>query len=1221
MKLLIKLRNKYFTILTALALVVLSSIGLFNLSTPKSVDATMVKFDNENNLTISNGSFTSFASQSTYPYTLNDYTNSGNKTPEMKTGAINISDVEYQKNYTKYGLTEYANPKGVGTDNYVLMINTKTSSNYTYTSNEFTLSGNKHYYVTVSARTLGDNAVASVFLTKDNVLFEDCLIENISSTEWNNYTFFITTNSYEEVKLKFNMQIGNRAGGTNGCVFFDELHAGEISQDTIIDYISNPSISTNMYRVVNLRTNNYYKEYNFDNAVIQYSNGVASSSVRNYFSTSTSGVGEKNYDVLNNTLTLTATDSYITYKGEEEILDANSYYRFSVFAKSTKIDSGSAFVKLDEIIDEEDEYDDFMESEGADLTPQSSNLKISSVTSNNVTDGYVEYVIYVKTGALNSSKVQFSLGLGDDTENATGNVSFKQFKIERIPYSAYSAVSTSGTLGTIDISSRLKLNSNEIANYSFDQMESDSFDGVPYPATATSWTKNITGEGVQLSGVVNLSAFDNVMEKYNHINTMATPSALNNTLNNNVLMIYNGTNSTHSYTSSAKTLDANKYYKITTFVNTYISGNSNNDATLIIKNGNNILAIADNINTAGTWQKVEFNIHTPANSIDVNLELALGYDNNLACGYAFFDNILIESSDTEDGFSNRFNEYDIANNGSVELDLTNPMLTSTSSREYNLPILYTGSNKGESTVNAGIVDLTGELKMIAESKREALRDIDGDNKNALAIVTALQQDSYYEFASVINYNFSSGSYYKVSFDLFTDGIGQEEKDEMYDNNILAQGVNIELTNLENAKFGYISSEGKWTHYEIYIGLNSTASSSLKFSLGSEFGGCYGRAFLGNIEFTTIEKVDFDASQSSATTLKVDTATSEDESKDTTSSKSQNNFNWAYIPTIATFVAIIVAVIGIFIRRNIKFKKRVKTGKAEYDRDITVMQNKYRRLAQDQRAREVRELTKECEELIALRAEYEAKYKDALNRLRSVKLANRDGSKRHEVIAIEHEVKHISKEVARFGVQVNNYENEIEFMQTEAYLIDLEKRMMREENSSRNQLRKEAEMTEADRADAIAKRKAKQERAEAKAQAKADKLASKQAKLELQRKQVQEQLAEAKALDEKYVKEQELKQIKLEEQKVAKQQLKAQREIDKLERKRRQQEILNVEATETVENIEVEAEKETNSDAKTLIDNEVVPQVEEVVEVKTETVEQVQDSAQTESTETTENMDN
>ena len=105
---------------------------------------------------------------------------------------------------------------------------------------------------------------------------------------------------------------------------------------------------------------------------------------------------------------------------------------------------------------------------------------------------------------------------------------------------------------------------------------------------------------------------------------------------------------------------------------------------------------------------------------------------------------------------------------------------------------------------------------------------------------------------------------------------------------------------------------------------------------------------------------------------------------------------------------------------------------------------------------------------------EEKYKDALARLRSARLANRDGSKRHEIMAIEHEVKHISKEVARFGVQVNNYQNEIEFMQTEAYLIDIEKQMMREDTSYRNQVRKDSLMDEQQLAEVMAKRKEKQE---------------------------------------------------------------------------------------------------------------------------------------------------
>ena len=1201
MKLFIKLRNKYLTGLLSLVLLVMASIGLFNLCNPQSVDASMIKFDNEK--TITNGSFSNFSSSSSYPRTLSDFTNSGNKTPEMKTGAIDVSEDVYKKNYTSYGLSELNNPGKTGKDSYILMINTAKDSNYTYTSKEFTLPANGYYYITVSAKTIGDNANASVFLTENNVIYKNCVIENISSTTWSNYTFFVSTNPYESVTLKFGMQIGNLSGGTNGCVLFDELHAAEISSETFFNSVS--TFAPETFKYAESRLQNACKVYDFDNTIIEFTrdskgniaydndnNPIVNQYNRDYFSTVTAGAtGEKDFDVANNTLTLSTTDSYITYKGEEEVLDANSTYRFSMFVKASELKSGSAFVKLDEIIDEDEDYDDFMESEATDKTPKSSNLTISSTTSNTVTNGYVEYVIYVRTGALEDSKVQLSFGLGTDTENATGTVSFKSYQIERVPYSAYSDASTGSSVGKIDIAERLTLSSNEYSNFTFDKMQSDSFDGIAYPATPDSWTKSTTStSGYQLSGVVNLSKFDKVMAKYkDSINTMSTPVALNGTLNNNVLMIYNGTNSTQSYTSSSKSLSANKYYKITTFVNTHLWNNDSHGVTVLAKSGSNVLGQVSGIKTAGDWQKVVFYINTSSTSVDLTLELALGYDVKTSSGYAFFDNILVEEADAANDFSNRFSEYEVATNGEITLDLTNPMLSSTTSREYNIPVLYSGENKGSSTVMAGIVDLTSDLNMIAEAKREALRDLPGDSDKVLAI--SAFNDSYYEYVSVLSYTFSSGTYYKLSFDLFTDSIGQEEKEEKYDNGVLAEGVNIELTNLENAKFSYIQSDGKWTTYEIYIGISSGATSNLIFSLGSNFTGCYGKAFLGNISLTEIDEEIFTSSSNSSTVLKVDTAEQTEEDENTSSTeKSGNNFNWAYIPTIATFLAIVVAVVGIFIRRNIKFKKRVKSGKAEYDRDITVMQNKYRRLASDLRAKEVRELTKERDELVELRTQYEEKYKEALSRLRSTRLANRDGSKRHEIMAIEHEVKHISKEVARFGVQVNNYDNEIEFMQTEAYLIDLEKRMMREDNSTRNQLRKESEMSDEDRAEAVAKREAKQARAEQKAQLKSEKLVAKQQKLQEQREAVQTQLEQAKALDEKYVKEQELKQIKLEEQKLAKEKLKAERELQKLEQRRRTQESVKneeVDQTSTEQKAEEpQTEVETTETKVETVENEV-----------------------------------
>ena len=168
MKLFIKLRNKFFTVMASLALLLLSSFGLFNLCAPQSVEASMINFDNENTVSISNGSFTEFSSQSSFPYKLSSFTTSGNSTPGMKTGAISVSEDTYKRNYDKnYGLKEYDNPGDRSTkEDYILMINSgEYSSNYTYTSSEFTFAKNGYYYVTVSAKVLDNGSVASVYLT------------------------------------------------------------------------------------------------------------------------------------------------------------------------------------------------------------------------------------------------------------------------------------------------------------------------------------------------------------------------------------------------------------------------------------------------------------------------------------------------------------------------------------------------------------------------------------------------------------------------------------------------------------------------------------------------------------------------------------------------------------------------------------------------------------------------------------------------------------------------------------------------------------------------------------------------------------------------------------------------------------------------------------------------------------------------------------------------
>lgn len=1183
MKLLHKLRNKYFATILSLLMLVLASFGILKLDTPSVAEA--VSFSSESSLTISNGSFTSYSSSSEYPYTPSDFTTRGRYNPTTtKTGAIKVDDTNYSKNYSKYGFTaEYGlanidNPGQAGSDGSILMINTTTSSNLAYVSKEFTLSANSTYYISVSVKTIGSNSSASVYLLKDGAVYSNCKIENIQTAGWTDYTFFVTTNSYEDVTLQFAMQIGNLTSGTSGCVLFDELHAGKISKDTMEAYTSRAD--SNHYYCTDSEVDNSYKKYDFDNNLVVYTNDgngnfTPTDYNENYFATIKQGGEDKQYEIRNGVLTLTTNKGYINFEGGEETFEPNNTYRFSIKAKvSTAISSGNAYVKLTEILDDEDDYEDFKESSTTSLTAKESKLSISSATSNSVEDGFVEYVIFIHTGEDLNSKVKFSFGLGTSDTSATGEISFKEFKIERVPYSAFSSASTGDTTGKMDIADRISIDTDKFfSNGTFDKMQSNSIDGVPYPATPTDWT--IAGEDSsnQLSGVVNLSKLSLVNNKYSDMlnGVLYASGSCTSTMNNNVLMIYNGSKSTQSYTSASTTLSANKYYRIRTQVYTNLDLNSG--ATIVLKSGEAVIGKVTNINTNAEWKQVEFYVHTAGTSTEVTLELALGYGENKVSGYVFFDHIEIASADSAYTYENKY---------ATDIDLNNPMLKSDeSSNGYYRPTLFKGENLGSNNVNAGLIDLTDDLKLESITSdpemREALKK--GDRTTALIINSTLGYDVYYKYTSLVAYNFESGSYYKLSFALFTNNLAQEEKEENTDNGKLAQGANISLTGLENASFTYEQSNGKWTVYEFYIGVNETATSNLEYSLGSEFTGCSGIALLADIKLETIEEVDFNEATGSATCLKIDTIeTTETDEDEEEESESENNFSWAYIPTIATFLAIVIAVVGIFIKRNVKFKKRVKGGKVAYDRDETVLRNKFRRIAIDQRDAEVRELTKECEELTVLRAEYEAKYKEALNRLRSAKLANRDGSKKHEVYAIEREVKHISKEVARYGVQVNNYENEIEFMKTEAYLTDIERQLSKEDVHTRNRDRKESLLSDEEREFRIAQREQKLVRDKEKAERKAERLANKKAKIEQEKLEIEKTLKEAVEKDEQDAKQRELKKLKEAELKLAKEQAKAKKQMEQLaeqqaeieqEKEQAEQEQSNATETESVEERPVE----------------------------------------------------
>ena len=745
--------------ITTFILIIVASCGLINFCTIENVEAGMIKFDNESTVSISNGSFTSHASSSSYPRPLNNYTTEGNQTISLKSGAINVVKTTYAKKYNEYGLGEKDNPYDnpyiydTRSDDYVLMINSDDSCRYGYISKEFTFKANGHYYVTVSVYTLGDEGVASVYLLQNGAVFEDCKIESIStSNSWCNYTFYVSTNSYEDLKLNFAMYLGGVSSRATGCVFFDDLHAGQIGESTLNDVVVGDADKSTAYVYTDLR------------------HDYESPEINSYFVTNESGVGEKTSLYKNGVMNLSASNSYVLYKGKEQELEANTTYKFSINVKVAEaFTSGSAFVKVDEILDEEDEYNDFMDDNSSKITAKNSKLSISSKTSSTINDGYVEYAIYVRTGALEVSTIQFSFGVGDASNSATGSASFKDFRIERVPYTAFNKASSGSAIGKMDISDRISLNSSQYSNHTFDKMTSDNYTGTPYPATATGWTV-ANGEGYQVSGVVNLQYLSDVVSQNSGMNAVSTPSNWGTSSNNNVLMIYNGDKSTQSYTSSSKSLAANKYHRITTFVNAM---SVDNGATVLakIKNGDSysVLLKQDEIITNGDWHRVEFIIHTPNNSVDLYLELALGNGNKLASGYAFFDHIMIDSADTLDGFNSRYNSYELA--GKQTVDLTDSLQSLTSTKDYNTPMLYAAKSVSGGNVNAGLVNLENNLSsVISGSKEDALRGV-GTGK-ILAISSALNEDVYYTLTSLVPYNFDSGKYYKFSIDVFTDGISQ-----------------------------------------------------------------------------------------------------------------------------------------------------------------------------------------------------------------------------------------------------------------------------------------------------------------------------------------------------------------------------------------------------------------------------------------------------------------
>ena len=1013
---------------TACSAVALAGLGALNIASPKyEVFATGV---NSIPVSISNSNFDS-STKTSYPYSPSSYTayNQGVKvdsdnTANISSGVINLSNENYK--------TKFALAKRSSLDDYVLMIDSTTdidgkitmhTANYGYqTSSTFKMEANSKYMFTVDVFTATNANIASLYLFDNNGQVISS-IKNVNSfNSWTTYTFFVSTNNSEAIEAKLGMYLEGA-----GIVLFDNISGFKLS-DSEYELSKNTAIS-----------GTYVEENNVDNIEnLFYVNSLGNledkldsanisnlTAVQYEFNKNSTLSSVQDSDGQHSTALLLENidETYSEYETEDNliVLEQNTVYKVNVNVKTKNL-NGTATLKLIRTdIDENDE--DY-------TTDYDKTIEITSSTvsdSDSVTNDYKTYNFLINSHSTQAVGYKFAFGLGKDAENkATGKLYISEIEVSKVNYETFNSASTGSGTEKINFVDAYKDSKIMLNNGDFNGFKIADYNN-PMPATPIDWEVT-TGSNAQKYGVVNTKTFESALSGLSNLKNPSTGT------NNNILMMYNETADSLSYTSATKNLTSKTYHKFELSVQTQ---NAPLKISLVTKKDDaEVELLSKVVNTNYTWQDVTLYLHTGYQSMDISLKVTLDTE---SYGYAYIDNAkfdyLLTTAQLEEEFNNAENSDYVA-----VANLSN-LLINKSGENFAPTTLF--SSEKVSGVESGIITLnSSHLDEIIydTSKLEHFNSIGGNVYGIRAT-----DDINYKVTSNVGFRLTTGTdvYYKVSVSVYTQNLSTNNNEA----DINSIGAGLKLTGFDTT-FTNIKSENEWTTYTFYIQASSDTTTYLEFALGHEENPAKGDVFFGNIQFSDdITAAEYNSAIETET-LKIvkaeESKADEEESDSTDKDNGISNTTWIYlIPSILTALAIVIAVVGIALRK-IKFKKRVKKTKTSYDRNRTVSIQYYTRKATTLREEKIRELKADLDKINAERKQFEEEYKHDLATLRTMKIKRANPT---EIAKLEKDLKKNQKLSANLGVTANKISNELAYAKTDAYLNGLIKKLEREQRLS------------------------------------------------------------------------------------------------------------------------------------------------------------------------------
>ena len=861
-------------------------------------------------------------------------------------GIMDLSSSKaWSSNYEEnFHMSDSDNPSVGITNKKFLYINNYSTSlvKYGYASDPFTLSKGGYYKITANIRTI-DSGLTSLYITG---LTDEVKMENINTSgDWKEYSFYISTNSISDASdLKLEIWLGSKTQGTYGGLFVDKVEVRQYDESTfkglgqkdsatsiytdlnneVIVPFANAGFESDLtgWKLSESNSNNADDEDRFINVV------KVGPSYNTDLSTTWNTKNPDTINTFNNERALLIVNKTSQVSGVESAnitIKQHGFYRLSVWAYSDCQDGEGATILVKQVTNTES-------------FPYSTVKCGTSATSNLVNSNWTEYSVYIQGSAYSDTQVNLGLFLGapavgtSEAIPTTGYVYFDEVRLQEISYGEYSSATSSlNNAGELNITS--PDTSYIVPNNSFNKTRNID-NNITYPLAPLNFTSkvldidgNVDNQAKTYSGVVNVNTDHWESNKSHYPSIVSNPGTFNNLTTdestNNVLMIGSENHIiSQTYTSESITLEASSFYKVSYRIKTQLIPEYNGGARVEFLSSSKYIDSITNYNTHDTWELREFYIKTGLGSLSCTFELGLDY----TIGAAFFDELHVEKFESEDAF--------------------NSVVTS-SDKVYDL----TYETFDTENTYAGYFDSIN----ISESDRalceSGIKEYNGNN----VLYISSMADTYYTFSSGNTFSLSSGSYYSISVDIYTDNLYQEIENRKYDddNNELPYGVSIALKNssasfthkIENINTkNYQNGTNKFTTYTFYIHANESVDTYLYLSLGNIGSYVSGTVYFDNVRFNNklteeeyneaknnddIQAYSLFIEDTSANNVEAEEPEEEVENEE----KEPFEFPWILVSSIITGVAILVAIIGYFIRKvRINRAPKIKT---TYDRRKTL----------------------------------------------------------------------------------------------------------------------------------------------------------------------------------------------------------------------------------------------------------------------------------------------